>query len=77
MVITGAGISTSLGILIRSSQGFYSMIQHLGLSDPQEVFDLDLFLNDPNIFYSIAHMILPPNQFIVLYIHLLNYYKIK
>ena len=38
------------------------MIQHLGLSDPQEVFDLDLFLNDPNIFYSIAHMILPPNQ---------------
>ena len=53
------------------------MIQHLGLSDPQEVFDLDLFLNDPNIFYSIAHMILPPNHIYSPYIHLLNYYKIK
>lgn len=63
LVITGAGISTSLGIPdFRSSKGFYSQIQDLGLNDPQEVFDLLNFHMDPSLFYSIAHLILPPEN---------------
>lgn len=63
LVLTGAGISTSLGIPdFRSSQGFYSKMKNLGLDDPQDVFSLELFRRDPSIFYSIAYMILPPEH---------------
>lgn len=63
LVLTGAGILTSLGIPdFRSSKGFYSKMRTLGLDDPQDVFSLELFKRDPTTFYSIAHMILPPEH---------------
>jgi len=34
-------------------------LAHLGLQDPQEVFDLEIFRDDPSIFYSVAKDILP------------------
>ncbi len=57
-------ISTSLGIPdFRSKEtGLYSQLQRLGLSDPQEVFDIALFREDPTIFYSVAKDILPSSK---------------
>lgn len=40
----------------------YSRLEHLGLSDPQEVFDIHLFREDPSIFFSIAKDILPTEK---------------
>ena len=61
MVITGAGISTSLGIpdFRSKDSGFYTKLREKGFAEPEDVFELSTFDDDPSIFYSLAGDILP------------------
>lgn len=62
IVLTGAGISTSLGIPdFRSKDGLYESLKNRGyeINDPQEVFDISTFERDPKIFFEVAKEILP------------------
>lgn len=54
MVITGAGISTSLGIPDFRSRntGFYSQLTARGFESPEDVFDIYNFDSDPTYAYS-------------------------
>ncbi|KAL1306764.1 hypothetical protein AAFC00_005427 [Neodothiora populina] len=61
VVITGAGISTSLGIpdFRSKNTGFYSQLLERGFESPEDVFDIQNFDDDPSHFYQLANEILP------------------
>ncbi|KAH7885791.1 DHS-like NAD/FAD-binding domain-containing protein [Phlebopus sp. FC_14] len=65
VVLTGAGISVSCGIPdFRSRNGLYATLKQKGeydLDDPQQMFDIHYFRDNPAVFYSFASQIYPSN----------------
>ncbi|PWY92935.1 NAD-dependent deacetylase sirtuin-2 [Aspergillus heteromorphus CBS 117.55] len=64
VVMVGAGISTSAGIPdFRSPDtGLYSNLAYLDLPEPEDVFDIGFFRENPRPFYALARE-LAPGQF--------------
>ncbi|KAJ7115942.1 DHS-like NAD/FAD-binding domain-containing protein [Mycena epipterygia] len=65
LILTGAGISVSCGIPdFRSRDGLYASLKQRGdydLDDPQQMFDINYFRENPAVFYSFASQIYPSN----------------
>ncbi|KAJ3508716.1 hypothetical protein NLJ89_g5598 [Agrocybe chaxingu] len=57
LILTGAGISVSCGIPdFRSRDGLYASLKNKGeydLDDPQQMFDIQYFRENPSVFYQI------------------------
>jgi len=60
VTMAGAGISTACGIPdFRSEGGLYKTLKMEGLRQPEDIFTLDFFLDNPNPFYKLAPSLLP------------------
>lgn len=64
MVVTGAGISVASGIPdFRSQRGVYDLVKQIDtgheLTEPQDMFDLEFFLENPRPFFKFAKVIFP------------------
>ena len=65
VVATGAGISVSAGIPdFRSPKtGLYHNLQKYNLPDPQAIFTLEFFKEEPGAFYDLAKEFLDTTKF--------------